>query len=96
VLGKFLPPCNLYAAMTRSRKRAVLVGTQKALAIAVRNLDARRRVTPLKQRPETADGNPAALRYNASPDADNAWHAAKGRKTVWLKAHDPCCGPCWR
>jgi len=40
----------LYTAITRSRKLVVLVGTQKALAIAVHNMDARRRVTLLKQR----------------------------------------------
>jgi exodeoxyribonuclease V alpha subunit len=40
----------LYTAITRSRKLVVLVGTQKALAIAVKNMDARRRVTLLKQR----------------------------------------------
>lgn len=40
----------LYTAITRSRKLVVLVGTQKALAIAVKNMDSRRRVTLLKQR----------------------------------------------
>jgi exodeoxyribonuclease V alpha subunit len=40
----------LYTAITRSRKLVVLVGTRKALAIAVKNVDARRRVTLLKQR----------------------------------------------
>jgi exodeoxyribonuclease V alpha subunit len=40
----------LYTAITRSRKLVVLVGTRKALAIAIRNVDARRRVTLLKQR----------------------------------------------
>jgi exodeoxyribonuclease V alpha subunit len=40
----------LYTAITRSRKLVVLVGTRKALAIAVKNTDARRRVTLLKQR----------------------------------------------
>jgi len=40
----------LYTAITRSRKLVVLVGTLKALAIAVKNMDARRRVTLLKQR----------------------------------------------
>jgi hypothetical protein len=35
----------------------VLVGTQKALAIAVRNMDARRRVTLLRQRLRALDGN---------------------------------------
>jgi exodeoxyribonuclease V alpha subunit len=38
--------------LTRSRKLVVLVGTLKALAIAVKNMDARRRVTLLKQRLE--------------------------------------------
>jgi exodeoxyribonuclease V alpha subunit len=40
----------LYTAITRSRKLVVLVGTLKALAIAVKNMDSRRRVTLLKQR----------------------------------------------
>ena len=40
----------LYTAITRSRKLVVLVGTLKALAIAVKNMDARRRVRLLKQR----------------------------------------------
>jgi exodeoxyribonuclease V alpha subunit len=47
----------LYTAITRSRKLVVLVGTVKALAIAVRNMDARRRVTLLKQRLATCGGN---------------------------------------
>jgi ATP-dependent exoDNAse (exonuclease V) alpha subunit len=36
--------------MTRARKLVVLVGTPNALALAVRNMDARRRVTLLGQR----------------------------------------------
>ena len=36
----------LYTAITRSRK---LVGTLKALVIAVKNMDGRRRVTLLKR-----------------------------------------------
>ena len=40
----------LYTAITRSRKLVVLVGTLKALGIAVKKMDARRRVTLLKQR----------------------------------------------
>ncbi len=46
----------LYTAITRSRKLVVLVGTLKALAIAVKNMDARRRVTLLKQRLQAAVG----------------------------------------
>ena len=45
----------LYTSITRARKLVVLVGTQKALAIAVKNMDARRRVTLLKQRLEGDD-----------------------------------------
>ena len=41
------------------RKLVVLVGTQKALAMAVRNVDARRRVTLLKQRLHVAGGGSA-------------------------------------
>jgi hypothetical protein len=41
------------------RKLVVLVGTLKALAIAVRNMDARRRVTLLRQRLQAFDGGPA-------------------------------------
>ena len=54
----------LYTAVTRGRKLVVLVGTQKALAIAVRNMDARRRVTLLKQRLQAIDGGFTLLRYN--------------------------------
>jgi len=62
----------LYTGITRSRKLVVLVGTQKALAIAVKNMDARRRVTLLKQRLQTAGGGPAPMRENARSDAGNA------------------------
>ena len=44
------PRPSSQAAITRSRKLVVLVGTLKALAIAVKNMDARRSVTLLKQR----------------------------------------------
>ena len=54
----------LYTAITRSRKLVVLVGTQKALAIAVRKMDARRRVTLLKKRMQASEC-PAPLGYNA-------------------------------
>jgi exodeoxyribonuclease V alpha subunit len=40
----------LYTAITRGRKLVVLIGTQKAIAIAVRRMDSRRRVTLLKER----------------------------------------------
>lgn len=40
----------LYTAITRGRKLVVLVGTRKALAIAVKRVEARRRVTTLKNR----------------------------------------------
>ena len=40
----------LYTAITRGRKLVVLVGTQKAVAIAVKRTDSRRRVTLLKER----------------------------------------------
>jgi len=39
----------------------VLVGTQKALAIAVKNMDARRRVTLLKQRLQASTSNHTRL-----------------------------------
>jgi pyruvate/2-oxoacid:ferredoxin oxidoreductase alpha subunit len=41
---------TLRTAVTRARKLVVLVGTLKAVATAVRNMDARRRVTLLRQR----------------------------------------------
>ena len=50
----------LYTSVTRARKLVVLVGTQKALAMAVRNVDARRRVTLLKQRLQAACGGSAS------------------------------------
>ncbi|MHC4145158.1 MAG: SF1B family DNA helicase RecD2 [Planctomycetota bacterium] len=40
----------LYTAITRGRKLVVLVGTQKAVAIAVKRMDSRRRVTLLTER----------------------------------------------
>jgi exodeoxyribonuclease V alpha subunit len=39
----------IYTGLTRARKLAVLVGTRKALAMAVRNLDTTRRQTALRQ-----------------------------------------------
>ena len=40
----------LYTEITRGRKLVVLVGTQKAVAIAVKHVDSKRRVTLLKER----------------------------------------------
>lgn len=40
----------LYTAMTRGRRLVVLVGTRKALAIAVRTVEARQRITTLRER----------------------------------------------
>ena len=40
----------LYTAITRGKRLVVLVGTQKALAMAVKNIDSRQRFTTLKQR----------------------------------------------
>jgi len=40
----------LYTAITRGRKLVVLVGTRKAIAIVVKRVDSRRRVTLLKER----------------------------------------------
>ncbi len=40
----------LYTAMTRGRRLVVLVGTPKAVAIAVRTVEARRRITTLTER----------------------------------------------
>jgi len=51
----------LYTAITRSRKLVVLVGALRALAIAVKNMDARWRVTLLKQRLETCGGGSAPI-----------------------------------
>jgi exodeoxyribonuclease V alpha subunit len=39
----------IYTGLTRARKLAVLVGTRKALAMAVGNLDTTRRQTALRQ-----------------------------------------------
>ena len=49
----------------------MLVGTKKALAIAVKNMDARRRVTLLKQRLEAPDGGSAPLGHSGRSDAEN-------------------------
>ena len=40
----------LYTAVTRGRKLVVLVGTQKALAIAVKRTESQQRVTTLRPR----------------------------------------------
>lgn len=40
----------LYTAITRARKLVVVVGTSKALAIAVKRVSSRRRITTLKER----------------------------------------------
>jgi exodeoxyribonuclease V alpha subunit len=44
----------LYTAITRGRKLVVLVGTRKAVAMAVKRTDSNRRVTSLKKRLEDA------------------------------------------
>ena len=62
----------LYTAITRGRKLVVLVGTQKALAIAVRQMDARWRMTMLKQRLQALDGGAALLSHNSLPDVEKA------------------------
>jgi exodeoxyribonuclease V alpha subunit len=61
----------LYTAVTRARKLVVLVGTRKAVAIAVRNMDARRRVTMLKHRLQAAADEPVLPGYNGDPDREN-------------------------
>ena len=42
----------LYTAITRGRKLVVLVGTRKAVAMAVKRVEARRRVTDAKRETE--------------------------------------------
>ena len=65
--------CNLlYTAVTRSRKLVVLVGTLKALAIAVRNVDARRRVTLLKQRLQAIGDGSTLLGQTARSGTEEA------------------------
>jgi exodeoxyribonuclease V alpha subunit len=44
----------LYTAITRSRKLVVLVGTEKAVAMAVKRASTRRRITTLRQRLQAA------------------------------------------
>jgi exodeoxyribonuclease V alpha subunit len=46
----------IYTAVTRARRLTVLVGTRRALAIAIKNDDAGRRYTRLKQRLNEATG----------------------------------------
>ena len=46
---KMLTRNLLYTAVTRGKNLVVLVGTKKALAIAVRNDDVKKRYTGLKQ-----------------------------------------------
>jgi len=40
----------LYTAITRGRRLVVLVGTRKAIGIAVKQMDTRKRITTLKER----------------------------------------------
>jgi len=47
----------LYTAITRAKKLVVLVGTKKALAMAVRRQDTGRRFTALRKRLEGAGEN---------------------------------------
>jgi exodeoxyribonuclease V alpha subunit len=49
----------LYTAVTRGKQLVILVGTRKALAIAVRTEDARRRQTTLRERVLEAFGRPS-------------------------------------
>jgi hypothetical protein len=59
----------------QSRKLVVLVGTRKALAMAVKRVDSRRRVTSLRERLVAAVGQPAkALQMPAlwEPDVSRA------------------------
>jgi exodeoxyribonuclease V alpha subunit len=52
----------LYTAITRGRRLVVLVGTRKALGIAVRNGDVARRATRLAARLQAlADGDAEGL-----------------------------------
>ncbi len=46
----------LYTAMTRARKLVVLIGTKKALSIAIRNNKPQQRFTGLAQRLERTQG----------------------------------------
>jgi len=62
----------LYTGVTRGRKLVVLVGTKKALAIAVRNMDARRRVTMLRERLQASSGKADLFEYNARSNRENA------------------------
>jgi exodeoxyribonuclease V alpha subunit len=47
----------LYTAITRSRKLVVLVGTEKAVAMAVKRASSRRRITTLCHRLQAAASN---------------------------------------
>ncbi len=40
----------LYTAVTRGKKLVILVGTKKAIAIAVKRMESSKRITTLKQR----------------------------------------------
>jgi len=44
----------IYTAVTRGKKLVVLIGTRKALAMAVRAADTRRRLTTLRERIQEA------------------------------------------
>ena len=50
----------VYTGITRGRKMVVLVGAVKALAMAVKRVDSRKRITTLKERLQAASGVPAS------------------------------------
>jgi exodeoxyribonuclease V alpha subunit len=59
----------LYTALTRARKLVVLIGTRKAVAMAVKRVQAQRRVTSLQQRLSDAAIRPlASLAYERNSD----------------------------
>ncbi len=55
----------LYTAITRAKRLAVLVGTQKALRMAIRNNKVEHRFTYLRER--IASFNPPAIQSEALP-----------------------------
>ena len=57
----------LYTAITRGRKKVFLVGEPAAYAMAVRNSDAKMRITHLREKIALAQGARTALRAGAAP-----------------------------
>ena len=80
----------LYTAVTRGRKLVVLVGTKKALSMAVRRADTRKRYTALRRRLQVVhfshqnsvtDAHQATLAREVDSRGGMCWRTAKSRRS---------------